>query len=71
MSALIKQLSCPECGRFTTVIDHFVIGSTDGPVEHVRMSCPARHVYFGPMANIVQTTQLVDMRVPERVAVLV
>lgn len=61
MSVLVNQLSCPECGRFTTVIDHFVLGSTDGPVEHVRLSCPARHVYFGPMANIARTTELVDV----------
>jgi hypothetical protein len=69
MSVLIKQLSCPECGRFTTVIDHFVLGSTDGPVEHVRMSCPARHIYFGPMANIVQTSELITTPAPERAAV--
>jgi hypothetical protein len=64
MSVLINHLSCPECGQFTTVIDYFVLGSTDGPVEHVRMSCPERHVYFGPMASIVRTTELVSVPLP-------
>jgi hypothetical protein len=71
MSVLVNQLSCPECGQFTNVIDHFTLGSTDGPVEHVRMLCPDRHVYFGPMARIVGTVKLVHIPDLERTAVTV
>lgn len=31
--------ACPECRRPALVVDRFTLDSTDGPVEHVRLSC--------------------------------
>ncbi len=31
--------ACPECGRPAMVVDRFTLPSTDGPVEHFRLSC--------------------------------
>ena len=36
--------ACPECGRVAAVTDRFVLASTDGLVEHIRLRCDAgRH----------------------------
>ena len=37
-----KSVICPECGRMAEVIERFNLGSTDGPIEHLRIACPAR-----------------------------
>ncbi len=31
--------ACPECGRPAMITDRFTLPSTDGPVEHIRLSC--------------------------------
>ncbi|MGH3631899.1 MAG: FAD-binding protein, partial [Sciscionella sp.] len=41
---LLDAAGCPECGRVADVVDRFVLASTDGPVEHIRLRCDAgRH----------------------------
>lgn len=36
--------ACPECGRPAEVVNRFMLASTDGPVEHLRLRCDAgRH----------------------------
>ncbi len=36
--------ACPQCGRLAEVADRYVLASTDGPVEHIRLRCDAgRH----------------------------
>ncbi|MGH3912137.1 MAG: hypothetical protein ACRDTC_01800 [Pseudonocardiaceae bacterium] len=34
---------CPACGVAAEVVDRFVLDSTDGPLEHVRVHCARRH----------------------------
>lgn len=48
----MSELSCPTCYQPTTVIDRFRLGSTSGPVEHVRISCPNRHHYMMPLEGV-------------------
>jgi len=45
-------VSCPECGRSADVLDRCVLGSTDGPLEHVRILCTAGHYFFMPTAGL-------------------
>jgi hypothetical protein len=35
----LELTSCPECGLPAEVLDRFTLGSTDGPVEHVKVLC--------------------------------
>ncbi len=39
---------CPECGRDAVVEWRTTIGSTDGPLEHLKIRCPDRHWFFMP-----------------------
>ncbi len=43
---MTSTFACPECGRPATVVDRFNLTSTDGPIEHVRISCPGRHHFL-------------------------
>lgn len=52
----MSELSCPTCAGPVTVVDRFRLGSTDGPVEHVRISCPQRHHYAMPLENVPART---------------
>lgn len=36
---LLDAMACPECGRVAEVVDRFVLASTGGPVEHIRLRC--------------------------------
>ncbi|MDN5790580.1 MAG: hypothetical protein L0H25_06920 [Micrococcales bacterium] len=36
---LLGIAACPECGRLADVVDRFVLPSTDGPLEHIRLRC--------------------------------
>jgi hypothetical protein len=40
-----NAVPCPECELPAEVMDRFALGSTDGPVDHVAVACPAGH-YF-------------------------
>lgn len=44
-------LPCPEptCGAPAEVADRMTIGSTSGPVEHLRTLCVRGHRFFMPM----------------------
>jgi hypothetical protein len=47
---------CPECGALAEVQWRAVLESTDGPVEHARISCVRRHWFLLPVASLVQPT---------------
>lgn len=43
----MEIIACPEphCSAPAEVVDRWVLESTDGPVEHLRTRCLARHVF--------------------------
>lgn len=40
----MAQIPCPECGRLARIVQRFTLASTDGPVQHLKLSCPGGHV---------------------------
>jgi len=54
--------TCPDCGAPADIVDRHVLESTDGPVEHARVRCVARHVFFLPVASLVTEPSVVDRR---------
>jgi hypothetical protein len=55
----MAQIPCPQCGRLARIVDRFKLTATDGPVEHLKLSCPGGHVL----------TPLVEDLWPRRVTV--
>ena len=45
---MIIITSCPQCHDPAEVTDRFWLSSTDGPVEHVAVSCIASHHFRMP-----------------------
>ena len=43
---------CPECSAPAEVVDRFVLPSTDGPVEHVKVVCLVRHWFLLPATSL-------------------
>lgn len=39
---------CPECGLDAVVEWRTTIGSTDGPLEHLKIRCADKHWFFLP-----------------------
>ena len=44
---------CPQCAQPAQIIDRFSLGSTEGLLEHVKISCPDGH-WFTPRAEDVE-----------------
>jgi hypothetical protein len=42
-NSALDLVGCPECNASAEVVDRFVLTSTDGPVEHVKVHCINRH----------------------------
>lgn len=40
---MLTTTGCAQCGQLAVVTDRFVLESTDGPIEHLRTLCLARH----------------------------
>ena len=45
-----KSTHCPDCGRPAEVIDRFVLDSTAGPIEHVKIRCSSGPESTVPLA---------------------
>ena len=45
---------CPGCDRPAKIIDRFWLGSTGGPLEHLKIVCLGGH-WFTPRAEDVET----------------
>ena len=41
--------SCPSCDSPAEIIEQFTLRSTDGPVEHMRITCVRRHWFLLPV----------------------
>lgn len=52
---------CPECAAPAEVVDRFTLPGTDGPVEHVKVACLARHWFLLPTASL-PVVQALDIR---------
>jgi hypothetical protein len=48
-----ETIPCPECGAPATITERFRLGSTDGPVEHLKTGCINNH-WLTPLAEQVQ-----------------
>jgi hypothetical protein len=46
-------IPCPECGAPARITERFRLGSTDGPVEHLKTGCVNNH-WLTPLAEMVQ-----------------
>ena len=44
--------TCPECGNAAEITSRDVFESTDGPIEHVKVVCVARHWFVLPVASL-------------------
>jgi hypothetical protein len=44
--------TCPDCGALAEVEWRAVLESTDGPVEHARVTCVRRHWFLLPVASL-------------------
>jgi hypothetical protein len=50
-------IPCPQCGSSAQITERFWLGSTAGPVEHVRIGCANNH-WLTPLAEAVASAQL-------------
>lgn len=50
-------VACPECLLPAEITDRFRLPSTDGPVEHVRVSCVAHHHFCLPLDKVVAASR--------------
>ncbi len=39
----MSLVKCPQCSRPAQITDRFALGSTSGPLEHVKTRCPEGH----------------------------
>ena len=46
--------TCPDCGAPAEVTDRFVLESTDGPIEHVKVRCAAMHWFLMSTASMAR-----------------
>jgi hypothetical protein len=51
---MLTIVGCPECHQPAEVLDRFALESTDGPVEHVRLGCLARHHFLMPVEALTR-----------------
>lgn len=52
----LQLTRCPQCGAAAEIVSRDALLSTDGPVEHVRVQCIARHWFLLPTAAVAEAT---------------
>ena len=62
----VKFLACPayldghgatRCGLPAEIQERYVLGSTDGPLESMRIRCPRGHWFNGPLESLTWDQQ--------------
>ena len=48
----LDLVGCPECDAPAEVVDRFVLPSTGGPVEHVKVQCVSRRWFTVPVERL-------------------
>ncbi len=61
---MLTLISCPECGVPAEITDRFSLPSTDGPVDHVTVTCARRHHFRMPSDSLPAADQE-QLRRPE------
>jgi hypothetical protein len=49
---------CPQCAQPAEIVDRFTLGSSDGPLEHVRISCRSGRHWYTPLAEDVELIEV-------------
>jgi hypothetical protein len=49
-------IPCPQCGAPARITERFRLGSTDGPLEHLKTGCVNNH-WLTPLAETVASAQ--------------
>ena len=49
---MAEFVTCPQCGALAEVLERHVLGSTDGPMEHLKIRCVQRHWFFMSAASL-------------------
>jgi hypothetical protein len=50
--AVDQPIPCPQCGAPARITDRFSLGSTDGPVEHLKTGCVNNHWLTPPAETL-------------------
>jgi hypothetical protein len=53
----MNMTTCPECGAVAEIVERHVLGSTDGPMEHVKVRCVDRHWFFLPVSWLARALE--------------
>jgi hypothetical protein len=51
-----EPIPCPQCGAPARITERFRLGSTAGPVEHLKTGCVNSH-WLTPLAKTVASAQ--------------
>ena len=66
----MSRVSCPQCARPAEITERFTLGSTDGPLDHVKTRCPEGHWFTVP-EDRVQAYQVPHFAAKRRTAAAV
>jgi hypothetical protein len=49
---------CPQCAQPAEIVDRFTLGSSEGPLEHVKLSCRSGLHWYTPLVEDVEIMQV-------------
>jgi hypothetical protein len=58
---MLDTTCCPECGALAEIQWRTVMEGTDGPVEHAKVLCAARHWFLLPVEALVAPQPSADV----------
>lgn len=54
--ATLDLTHCPACSAPAEIVGRFVLESTEGPIEHVRVHCVEREWFVIPVSTLAAAT---------------